>query len=193
MLFVGYFGYFPWRTRTPWRTRHTADDEMMRAKGRRRVALAVDDSPNAMRAVRFAARDILDADTDAVLVTCVSGGTPSKEGERVLGHHRAQLLRCGLTEDRVSTVIVRCKRRESTGEAVCKTVKRQDCDHVVLGSRGLSGVQQIGAHLVGLGSVGEHVAHHAHVPVTVVPPRTPVEEMITVRGAEVRTKTGKKR
>jgi hypothetical protein len=31
------------------------------------------------------------------------------------------------------------------------------------------------------------------VPVTVVPPRTPVEEMITVRGAEVRTKTGKKR
>ena len=148
---------------------------MMRAKGRRRVALAVDDSPNAMRAVRFAARDILDADTDAVLVTCVSGTTPSKEGERV------------------STVIVRCKRRESTGEAVCKTVKRQDCDHVVLGSRGLSSVQQLGAHLVGLGSVGEHVAHHAHVPVTVIPPRTPVEEMITVRGAEVRTKTGKKR
>ena len=84
--------------------RLTADDEMKRAKGRRRVALAVDDSPNAMRAVRFAARDILDADTDAVLVTCVQGATPSKEGERVLGHHRAQLLRCGLTEDRVSTV-----------------------------------------------------------------------------------------
>jgi hypothetical protein len=40
----------------------TADDEMMRVKGRRRVALAVDDSPNAMRAVRFAARDILDAE-----------------------------------------------------------------------------------------------------------------------------------
>ena len=189
MLFVGYFGYFLGGRGTP----STPDDEMMRAKGRRRVALAVDDSPNAMRAVRFAARDILDADTDAVLVTCVSGGTPSKEGERVLGHHRAQLLRCGLTEDRVSTVIVRCKRRESTGEAVCKTVRRQDCDHVVLGSRGLSSVQQLGAHLVGLGSVGEHVAHHAHVPVTVVPPRTPVEEMITVRGAEVTKKTGKKR
>ena len=51
----------------------TADDEMMRAKGRRRVALAVDDSPNAMRAVRFAARDILDADTDAVLSPASKG------------------------------------------------------------------------------------------------------------------------
>ena len=39
--------------------------------------------------------------------------------------------------------------------------------------------------LAGLGSVGEHVAHHAHVPVTIVPPITPVEEMITVRGARV--------
>ena len=37
------------------------------------------------------------------------------------------------------------------------------------------------------------VVHHAHVPVTVVPPRTPGEEMITVRGAEVTTKTGKKK
>jgi len=61
--FCGIFWYFPEENAA----HLTADDEMMRAKGRRRVALAVDDSPNAMRAVRFAARDILDVDTDAVL------------------------------------------------------------------------------------------------------------------------------
>lgn len=157
---------------------------------RRRVALAVDDSPNAMRAVRFAARDIVDADSDAVLITAVhpGQGNPGKEGQRVLDHHKAQLLRCGLAESRISTITVKCKDRESIGDAVCKTVKRQNCDHVVLGSRGLSSVQQNVLHLVGLGSVGEHVAHHAHVPVTIVPPITPVEEMITVRGARVGVK-----
>tara|TARA_B100001758_G_scaffold244294_1_gene255417 strand:+ start:1701 stop:1931 length:231 start_codon:yes stop_codon:yes gene_type:complete len=59
------------------------------------------------------------------------------------------------------------------------------------GSRGLSSVQQNVLHLVGLGSVGEHVAHHAHVPVTIVPPITPVEEIITVRGARVGVKRKK--
>ena len=160
---------------------------------RRRVALAVDDSPNAMRAVRFAARDIVDADSDAVLITAVHSGQGNlgKEGQRVLDHHKAQLLRCGLAESRISTITVKCKDRESIGDAVCKTVKRQNCDHVVLGSRGLSSVQQNVLHLVGLGSVGEHVAHNAHVPVTIVPPITPVEEMITVRGARVGVKRKK--
>ena len=160
---------------------------------RRRVALAVDDSPNAMRAVRFAARDIVDADSDAVLITAVHSGQGNlgKEGQRVLDHHKAQLLRCGLAESRISTITVKCKDRESIGDAVCKTVKRQNCDHVVLGSRGLSSVQQNVLHLVGLGSVGEHVAHHAHVPVTIVPPITPVEEIITVRGARVGVKRKK--
>ncbi len=160
---------------------------------RRRVALAVDDSPNAMRAVRFAARDIVDADSDAVLITAVhpGQGNPGEEGQRVLDHHKAQLLRCGLAESRISTITVKCKDRESTGDAVCRTVKRQNCDHVVVGSRGLSAFQQNLLYFVGLGSVAEQVAHHAHVPVTIVPPRTPVEEMITVRGAGVGVKRKK--
>lgn len=160
---------------------------------RRRVALAVDDSPNAMRAVRFAARDIVDADSDAVLITAVrpGQGNPGEEGQRVLDHHKAQLLRCGLAESRISTITVKCKDRESTGDAICRTVKRQNCDHVVVGSRGLSAFQQNLLYFVGLGSVAEQVAHHAHVPVTIVPPRTPVEEMITVRGAGVGVKRKK--
>lgn len=187
-------GYF---SRTPGSTPPKATAQRMLTRypklNRRRVALAVDDSPNAMRAVRFAARDIVDADSDAVLITAVhpGQGNPGKEGQRVLDHHKAQLLRCGLAESRISTITVKCKDRESIGDAVCKTVKRQNCDHVVLGSRGLSSVQQNVLHLVGLGSVGEHVAHHAHVPVTIVPPITPVEEMITVRGARVGVKRKK--
>lgn len=187
-------GYF---SRTPGSTPPKATAQRMPTRlpklNRRRVALAVDDSPNAMRAVRFAARDIVDADSDAVLITAVhpGQGNPGKEGQRVLDHHKAQLLRCGLAESRISTITVKCKDRESIGDAVCKTVKRQNCDHVVLGSRGLSSVQQNVLHLVGLGSVGEHVAHHAHVPVTIVPPITPVEEMITVRGARVGVKRKK--
>lgn len=187
-------GYF---SRTPGSTPPKATAQRMLTRypklNRRRVALAVDDSPNAMRAVRFAARDIVDADSDAVLITAVhpGQGNPGKEGQRVLDHHKAQLLRCGLAESRISTITVKCKDRESIGDAVCKTVKRQNCDHVVLGSRGLSSVQQNVIHLVGLGSVGEHVAHHAHVPVTIVPPITPVEEIITVRGARVGVKRKK--
>lgn len=187
-------GYF---SRTPGSTPPKATAQRMPTRlpklNRRRVALAVDDSPNAMRAVRFAARDIVDADSDAVLITAVhpGQGNPGKEGQRVLDHHKAQLLRCGLAESRISTITVKCKDRESIGDAVCKTVKRQNCDHVVLGSRGLSSVQQNVLHLVGLGSVGEHVAHNAHVPVTIVPPITPVEEMITVRGARVGVKRKK--
>ena len=187
-------GYF---SRTPGSTPPKATAQRMLTRypklNRRRVALAVDDSPNAMRAVRFAARDIVDADSDAVLITAVhpGQGNPGKEGQRVLDHHKAQLLRCGLAESRISTITVKCKDRESIGDAVCKTVKRQNCDHVVLGSRGLSSVQQNVLHLVGLGSVGEHVAHHAHVPVTIVPPITPVEEIITVRGARVGVKRKK--
>lgn len=38
---------------------------------RRRVALAVDDSPGAMRAVRYAAQSILSREDDVVLVTAV--------------------------------------------------------------------------------------------------------------------------
>ena len=38
---------------------------------RRRIALAVDDSPGAMRAVRYAAQSILNREDDVVLITAV--------------------------------------------------------------------------------------------------------------------------
>lgn len=103
------------------------------------------------------------------------------EGERVLDHHRAQLVLCYLPEPRVKCVVVRCGERESTGDALTKTIKDQKVDHVVLGTRGLGALQRALLTAAGLGSVSNELAHHAAVPVTVVPASTPVPEMIRVR------------
>ena len=146
------------------------------------------------------------------------------EGERVLDHHRAQLVLCDLPEPRVKCVVVRCGERESTGDgaglspslprrpsaaraspspspspnasprplplptipptsALRKTIKDQNVDHVVLGTRGLGAIQRALLTAAGLGSVSNELAHHATVPVTVVPASTPVPEMIRVREA----------
>ena len=48
---------------------------------------------------------------------------------------------------------------------MCKVAKERSVDHVVMGSRGLSTVSRA---LVG--SVSDYCLHHAHVPVSVVPP-----------------------
>ena len=104
-----------------------------------------------MKAVRFAARDIVDADSDAVLITAFTQAKATKEGQRVLDHHKAQLLRCGLAESRISTVTVKCKDRSPPVMRFARRSSGQNCDHVVLGSRGLSSVQQNVLHLVGLG------------------------------------------
>ncbi len=48
------------------------------------------------------------------------------------------------------------------GAVICEL--SQDADHVVVGSRGYSGIRS-----ALLGSVSNHVVHHANCPVTVVP------------------------
>ena len=53
----------------------------------------------------------------------------------------------------------------------------------MLGTRGLGAIQRALLTAVGLGSVSNELAHHAAVPVTVVPASTPVPEMIRVREA----------
>merc|ERR1712224_507672 len=51
------------------------------------------------------------------------------------------------------------------GEAIVKVSRDQGIDLIVVGSRGLNKVQR-----TFLGSVSEHVLHHAHIPVLIVPP-----------------------
>ena len=50
------------------------------------------------------------------------------EGERVLDHHKAQLIRCHMPESRIKSVIVRCSDRESTGHAVAGCVRVCVCN-----------------------------------------------------------------
>lgn len=52
----------------------------------------------------------------------------------------------------------------SPGEAICKAAERNGADFIVVGSRGLNAIRR-----TFLGSVSDYVAHHAHLPVSIVP------------------------
>jgi|TARA_B110000977_G_scaffold186824_1_gene253243 nucleotide-binding universal stress UspA family protein len=109
-----------------------------------------------------------------------SPSLPSQnEGDRVLEHHKAQLLRCEIPEARIEKVIVHPRRNETTAKAVLRAAKK--CDSIICGTRGLGALQNSLLKMVGLGSLSHEVVHNATVPVTVVPVTTPVPEMITVR------------
>ena len=54
------------------------------------------------------------------------------------------------SEARIKSVVVRCKDRESTGQAVVKATHDQSCDGLCLGSRGLGATLQ-GALLSAVG------------------------------------------
>ena len=69
---------------------------------------------------------------------------PQAEGERVLDHHKAQLVRCHMPESRIKSIVVHCSDGESTGHAVVKAIKDQSCDAVCIGTRGLGALQGSG-------------------------------------------------
>lgn len=50
------------------------------------------------------------------------------------------------------------------GKAICRVVKDEDVQVLVLGSRGKSSIRR-----TLMGSVSSYCVHHAHVPVVVVP------------------------
>ncbi|XP_032242647.1 universal stress protein in QAH/OAS sulfhydrylase 3'region [Nematostella vectensis] len=58
------------------------------------------------------------------------------------------------------------EERDRPGHALCLLAKEEKADLVVIGSRGQSTIRR-----TFLGSVSDHVVHHAHIPVAVVPPR----------------------
>ena len=51
------------------------------------------------------------------------------------------------------------------GEAVVHACKQKNVDYIVMGNRGMGAIRR-----TFLGSISDYVLHHAHVPVTIVPP-----------------------
>ena len=93
--------------------------------------------------------------------------TPREAGERIMGFHRQQLMDCKVPPKRIKEVFVRCKGNESTGDAVIRACKDQKVEQLCIGSRGLGRLQRPIAAALGLGSVGDHIAHNSKVPVTI--------------------------
>lgn len=55
--------------------------------------------------------------------------------------------------------------RHSSGRVICDLAKEKEADTIIMGQRGLGAISRIL-----LGSTSDYVLHHAHIPVTIVPP-----------------------
>ena len=78
----------------------------------------------------------------------------------------AQAAVCKHTGEVLAKAGVSYETRNEIGnpaEVIITTAEEEKCDLIVLGSRGLSGVQSFF-----LGSVSDRVTHHAHCPVLIV-------------------------
>merc|ERR1712168_1496967 len=62
-----------------------------------------------------------------------------------------------------SRVFCKEKKGDSIGNIICKLASEHTAKSIVVGQRGLGTVKRI------FGSVSEHVLHHAHMPVIIVP------------------------
>ncbi|WP_281195346.1 universal stress protein [Halorubrum sp. F4] len=144
-----------------------------------RILVAVDGSEEAAEALRFAAEEWPDADLTALHVinpadstTGAEGGFPGavdqwydsakKRGERILADATDRVDRDVATRlevGRPTTTILDVAAGDEDGEGE----DAEPFDHVVLASRGRTGLSR-----VVLGSVAEGVVRRAEVPVTVV-------------------------
>jgi nucleotide-binding universal stress UspA family protein len=130
----------------------------------RRVVAGVDGSPSSRRALAFAVEEARcrGAALDAVHAWSEHGRTGAADGEQAA---REQLARAVAAVDTgglahaVGQVVV----PGSPGPAIVDVAAGAEL--VVVGSRGLGGFKELL-----LGSVGQHVAHHAPCPVIVVRP-----------------------
>ncbi len=133
----------------------------------RKVLVATDGSSYAEKALRFALDEFPDAETTVVHV--VDSGQFSDEipldptSDERMSHVSNMLADAEeFAEERGSEVETVCRIGEPSKEIVAH-VKEEGFDHVVVGSRGKTGVRRML-----LGSVAEGVVRNSPVPVTVV-------------------------
>ena len=136
----------------------------------KRILLATDGSPHAEEALKYA-RDLALRDDAQVTVVYAFHPVPAylgepgrqnlishsvTEGERVANHAAEKLRKAGVE------VIIEVLEG-SPADAVLRVADVQQCDLIVMGSRGLGALTSLL-----LGSVSHRVLAYAHVPVLVV-------------------------
>lgn len=137
-----------------------------------RILLPTDGSPSALRAVELTiglAQRGLAVEVHLLSVQAPLRGTAAtliaredrdayhrEEGMKVLARGQQLLAAAGLTLHPHVGV-------GDAGETVLAFARRLDCEHIIMGTRGMGGV----AGMI-LGSVANHVVGHSSVPVTLV-------------------------
>jgi universal stress protein A len=142
-----------------------------------RILCGVDFSATSTRALQFAER--LAHDTGAELILAHAFDVPASydaagQKEPYDPKVRAQLEQIVPLHPEIR--VRRVLHAGAPGEVICWLAESEQCDLIVLGTHGRSGL----AHLL-LGSVAQYVVRHAHRPVVVVrdpppdepPPREP--------------------
>jgi nucleotide-binding universal stress UspA family protein len=129
-----------------------------------RILCGVDFSESSTKALLFAER--LAREMNAELILAHAFGVPAsydapgqKEPYDPQVRRQLEQLAPMYPEIRVRRVL----HAGPPGEVICWLAEEQQCDLIVVGTHGRTGV----AHLL-LGSVAEHVVRHAHRPVVVV-------------------------
>jgi nucleotide-binding universal stress UspA family protein len=128
----------------------------------RRVVVGVDGSPGSLRAVEWAVEEghRRQAEVEAVMAWSTPILSARADDEQVVQGRLAEAL------DQVDTSVLEQPVRRtviegSPGPTICDVASGAEV--VVVGSRGLGGFKELL-----IGSVGQHVAHHAPCPVIVV-------------------------
>ncbi|PAA81589.1 hypothetical protein BOX15_Mlig014684g1 [Macrostomum lignano] len=148
----------------------------------RKVLIGIDRSQHSERGLRFYAEHIK-RDTDQVIFANVSeppevaigfgmagvaaGEVYAKaveekvaEAKQLAGHVRELCQSLGIAHIRFLERIA-----HGTGQAIVQIADEEDVALIVMGSRGIGKLRR-----AFLGSVSDYVLHHAHRPVTIVPP-----------------------
>lgn len=129
-----------------------------------RILCPVDFSPTSTKAVLFAGR--LVRETGAELILFHAFGVPASydhagQSEPADPNVRAELERIVPMFPEIQ--VRRALHAGPAGEVICWLAEDQQCDLIVMGTHGRTGL----GHLL-LGSVAEYVMRHANCPVTVV-------------------------
>ncbi|MDI6889029.1 MAG: universal stress protein [Methanocellales archaeon] len=122
-----------------------------------KLLVAVDGSPEAEKAVRYALQFAKDSGASITVLHVITSSVAQKESEKVLARVRDIAKEIGIecnTKSYVNSVISR---------GIIDEAERGDFDQIIMGSRGLTGLKR-----VLLGSVADSVTHYAHCPVTIV-------------------------